>query len=141
VIFTSASGGFHRCDNGNLNFEVAYTFNPQFNLDVGGTLGGSKDVNFTGPVNWNGGTMAGSGRTTVTNTGTLTISGFNYNKALTRNLDLYGSGTFSGAACNGNDGVFSVASGATFDWIGDASFGWTGAGAFPTLQNSGTVRK
>src|SRR5439155_13346656 len=39
-----------------------------------GTLGGSGDVNFTSSLAWSGGTMSGSGKTIIANTGTLSIT-------------------------------------------------------------------
>jgi predicted heme/steroid binding protein len=141
ISFTSTTGYF-LCTGGTLAFETPYVFNPQFNLEVSGVLGGSRDVNFTGALNWTGGTMGGAGRTTVTNTGTLTISGPSYGKVLNRNLDLWGAGTFSGTTFNGGNGaVFTVFNGATYDWLDNSSMGWTGGGGQPVLLNAGTVRK
>jgi hypothetical protein len=86
--------------------------------------------------------MSGGGKTIVTNTGTLTISGPSYAKVLNRNLDLWGTGTFSGTSFNGGNGaVFTVFGGATYDWLSDSAMGWTGAGGQPVLLNAGTVRK
>ena len=142
ISFTASGGGYHRCDSGTLAFEVPYTFNPRFDLDAGGVLGGSQNVNFTSLVNWTGGAMSGTGRTIVTNGATLNIAGFAYGKTLHRNLDLYGNGLLTGFGVNGGLGVqFNVFSGATFDFAADQHFGYSGAGALASLLNSGTVRK
>src|SRR5262249_7803956 len=97
AVFTASSGGYHQCNAGNLNFEIAFTFNPTFQLNASGVLAGSQNVNFTGPFNWLGGTMSGVGTTIITNTGTFAISGGAYTKILHRNLDLYGNGSYDGA--------------------------------------------
>ena len=57
---------------------------------------GTGNLTFTGPVNWAGGEMTGSGRTIIGPTGTLAIALISSSMFLDRTLDNFGSATISG---------------------------------------------
>jgi len=99
--------------SGTFNSNAPQTFD---SVTLSGTLGGSGQVTVTGPLNWTGGTMSGTGRTVIAPTGSLSMSGPS-NKALFRVLEnhspdanwtnghiLFGNGTFT----NESDGTFTA---------------------------------
>ena len=86
-------------------------------VNLSGTIGGSGITTVTGPMNWTGGAMSGTGTTVISPTASLTMSGGG-NKSLFRVLEnhspsanwtdghiLFGNGTFN----NESDGTFTVA--------------------------------
>jgi hypothetical protein len=108
-------------------------------------LGGTGPVNVTSAMNWQGGTMNGTGSTTIA-TGSpaavLTISGTT-SEVLYRTLNLNGTGTWSGT---GNDiymgfgSLFSIGAAGSFTAQNDQHIYWY-QGVIPTLKNAGTFTK
>jgi hypothetical protein len=92
-----------------------------------GTLAGSGDVTFTGTLSWNAGTMSGSGKTIIANTGTLSMSGGG-TKQLNRILQNDGT-------TNWTSGAFQMANG-TFN--NNASFNSNSASTLTSSGSGGT---
>lgn len=110
------------------------------NLDIlGGTLSGSNTLTLLGAMNWNGGTMQGSGRTifapgtivNIANPGGLTLT--------TRTLENAGTVTWTGAQIQMNSAVITNRAGALFDVQTGASVGF-GSGTC-RFDNAGTFQK
>ncbi|MBI5773962.1 MAG: hypothetical protein HZA89_09510, partial [Verrucomicrobia bacterium] len=103
-----------------------------------GTLGGTGTI--FGTLNWTGGTMDAPGTTTIATNGALVISG-SAEKKLLRQLDNYGTVTWSGFRITGQNGpVINNFSNALFDVQADATLFESYGGAVGTLTNSGLVR-
>ncbi len=135
--FTASGGGFFRCDNGNLNFDVPFSFNPTFQLTANGSLAGNQTANFTSTFNWTGGTMSGTGKTVITNGAALNVTGASFQKILNRHLDLFGAGTYdAGNFLYGGNGItWNIFSGASFTITGDQNMPFSG-GALPVINNA-----
>src|SRR6267154_377249 len=122
-----------------LNGASVVNANGQFELTVAGsTLTGAGDLNVFGTLLWSGGTMSGTGVTSIGGGGVLTING---NATLTgRTLNNGGTGTWdAGNITAGSSAVFNNLAGATFDitFDGHASV----ATAPATFSNAGLFRK
>jgi hypothetical protein len=111
-----------------------------------GTLGGSGEFTATESLSWSGGTMSGTGVTSIPNT--LLLNPANDGSVfLNRTLNNAGTTTFTqgGTAYLSlqNMGVFNNLTGATFE-IGDNKFlnhSNSGSGPGPVFNNAGTFRK
>ena len=106
------------------------------NAFSGGTMGGLGDVTITGTVGWTGGTMSGTGRTIIANTGTLNITGGGV-KTLSRTLENNGTMNWSAGDIAMNGGTIDNKTDAIFNATATArieNFGGTNA-----MNNAGTV--
>jgi RHS repeat-associated protein len=119
------------------------------NLNLGGqnlgTLTGVGDVTVTKTLNWTGGTMSGTGTTTVPPGGTLNLSG----QLTLDGRTLANAGIATWSAGSPNDGIRAIngatinnLSGATFTMLNDGFFAeeFT-TGAEPVFNNFGTFIK
>ena len=131
--------GLYELDLGTISVDADVSV---ANLTItGGTLNGPDTLTVTGALNWTGGTMDGSGQTTVASVGLLSIAGSNI-KHLTggHTLTNKGTGTWSGTGeiMGGLNSTFVNAGALTAQ--SDAEFGidFSGAGTF---NNTGTFTK
>src|SRR5206468_11392769 len=77
-----------------LSFDITYTFYPTFpRFGVGGVCGAAH-LNLTATLFPYTTLFRSGGKTTVTNSGTLTVNGFAH-RYLRRNLDLRGNGSYT----------------------------------------------
>jgi hypothetical protein len=109
-----------------------------------GTLVGTGNLTVNGAASWTGGTMQGTGTTTIASTGSLQISGGSFKNLSGPTLSNAGTVTYSAAdgtlrAYNG--GMISNLAGGVFDFATDSGVSLLGIGAAPAFSNAGTVRK
>jgi uncharacterized repeat protein (TIGR01451 family) len=132
-------------DNGLLQVSIGQlTMNGTFTLPNlqfdNGLLDGTGAVTHTGAFLWNGGTIQGSGTSTIGAGGSLTIATAAA-KTLDRNLTILGTrtATWTGGVVNmGTNGL--ITNGGTFDIAGDLTLSKS-AGGTPTVTNTGLLRK
>ena len=107
-----------------------------------GTLGGGDTLTVTGTFGWTGGTMSGSGKTSIAAGGTMTLSGGNTKSLSGRTIDNAGTVNLTGTGQFDlrNGGVFNNLSGGVFDAQSDA-FIDQDLGAAATFNNAGTLKK
>ena len=113
-------------------------------LQAGATITGAGDLEIEGTMNWAGGTMSGSGTTTIDAAASLNFQFAGYsvdtNQYLNRDLDNAGTATLTGGDIVLGSGVtLDNQSGALFDAQTDASI--TTASGSATFSNEGTVKK
>ncbi len=121
---------------GTLNLNSALT---AANVTLsGGTLGGTAALTVTNMLDWTGGTMSGSGGTTLAATAALSISGAGTKTLAGRTLNLNGSTTWTGTGNLSVSSATTINNAGTFNIQTDADT--TGAGAL-TFNNTGTLRK
>jgi hypothetical protein len=129
--------GIFRLDGATLNGNTNLAPN---NFDIiSGILGGTGTLTVNTAMNWNGGTMQGTGRTVIgsgavmkmANPGSLTLS--------TRTLENAGTVTWTGAGITMNSSVITNRAGAVFDCQTGAELGY-GSGTC-RFDNAGTLRK
>ena len=96
-----------------------------------GILDGAGDLSFDGKFIWTGGTMQGTGRTIVSQTNGLTITG----GTLGRKLDLLTSYNLTGTLLGKAGGEINIFPGQTLDVVAD--LGYSSA----VVNNRGTIRK
>jgi uncharacterized repeat protein (TIGR01451 family) len=110
----------------------------------GGTLTGPSILTITGSFEWTGGTMAGSGATSIPFAASATISGTTDKFLSARTLSNSGTVTWTGTGrlfTNTGAAINNAASG-LFDIQTDANLGYCCAGgAVGTFNNSGTLQK
>ena len=89
-----------------------------------GTLTGPGNVTVQGTLIWNGGTMSGTGTTTIDPIGTLDITGTSSRFLDTRTIDNGGTTMFTGTGLlyGMNAGTFNNLAGATFDATANSGF-------------------
>ncbi len=102
----------------------------------GGTLQGDGDLQVTVSFTWAGGTMGGSGKTTIPQGVTLSFTGGNVT-TLGRLVENAGTATWSGTRNIQGAGTFSNLSTGTFTIQNDEAFG----GSNITLSNAGMLIK
>src|SRR4051812_15066781 len=102
-----------------------------------GALTGSGDVSVNGALTWSGGTMTGTGRTIVANTGTLNIN--NTVHDLLRTLQNDGTGTWIAGALQMNGGVFNNNGSFTASTAGTVQM--YGTGGVNSFNNAGAFVK
>ncbi len=137
---TFSNAGTINFNSGTENFNgTTATTVPGAVVLSSGTLGGSGVVNFNN-LTWTGGTMSGSGTTTVSTS--IIFSGSGDPLLDGRTLSNSGTATFSSTNyLNGKDGaVFNNLTGATVDLQGTNYFINAG-GTLPVVNNAGTFRK
>jgi len=139
VAFTGgiAATGPLTISNGTVAFDnVEGVVNIPTMTFTAGTITGASDLNISGLLTWNGGTMAGSGITHAR--GGLALQGTT-SKRLDRTLNHSGAGTWVGNANLGMSGTFNNLVGATFEIQNDRGF--AGSGDSARINNAGTLRK
>ena len=114
--------------------------NVAFNITNGSVLAGAGDVNFGGFLNWNGGTIAGTGTMTVQAGGTAAIASANAVALNGRVLSIAGTATLGTGTISGvNAPSIAVLAGGTLEFGATRSYVVsTGSVA---LINNGTLRK
>ncbi len=106
---------------------------------AGGTLSGTGTI--IGTLNWTGGTFGTGGILTLATNGVLVASGAT-DKSLNRQLDNYGTITWTGGRIIGDSTpVLNNQAGALFDAQVDTTLFDSNDGTVKTFNNSGTVRK
>jgi hypothetical protein len=125
-------------NGGTANFASDYSI-ATINLN-GGVLGGPSNATVTGAFTWTGGTLAGTGSTTVAATATLSISSTSTVGLATRTLNNAGTGTWgsTGGISFSNGATFNNQTGASFTASNDANISLSG---FGTINNAGTFAK
>ena len=105
-----------------------------------GTLNGAGNLTVGNVLNWSGGTMSGTGTTTIPAGKTLNItSGFH---ALLRPLVNAGNTVWTGGAIDSGQGLaLTNQAGGVFDCQVDQSLFANQGGALPQFSNAGTFRK
>jgi hypothetical protein len=103
---------------------------PNLNL-AGGELDGTANLTVSGTLDWTGGTMRGSGTTTIASGATLNITGTSIT-SLERTLDNGGTTSWSSTASINGAGPLNNQSGGVFDMDIAEQF-------IPNLNNAGTV--
>jgi hypothetical protein len=150
-LFTN-SGTFLIANGGTFDTAGALALGGTFILDLGGTLTGTGDISFDGTASWTGGTMSGSGKTTISAGGTLEIAdagGTPLSRAVVNDgtLNLHDGLTFgggftqTGGATNLFGGTYALngamnLQGGTLTGSGTISGSVANSGA--TIQPSGT---
>jgi RHS repeat-associated protein len=121
--FTGSGAGAVRLSSGTINFTLT---NATFNFPAG-------------LFQWTGGTITGLSGSTLTNSGTMTLSG-SFNKAFdtarlnnTGRINLTGTGPWQ-------TGNTTITNSGTIDFQSDISLSWNN-GNLPVLVNTGTVQK
>ena len=101
-----------------------------------GAIDGTGNLTVTGALDWTGGSMQGTGTTTIPSGAALNITG-DAGKLLNRTLNNAGTTTWAGAGgvYFGDTAVFNNQAGGTFDLTSDAQFGGNFRG---TVNNAGT---
>ena len=109
---------------------------------TGGTLTGSGTLN-VGGGGWSGGTMSGSGKTSITATASFAISGASQKTLDTRTFENNGATSWSGsgALAGQNGAALNNQSGASFTIQGDASLTTSGAAVTFTNATGATLTK
>jgi hypothetical protein len=123
---------------GTVNFDSSGTVAPQV-LNLNGVLGGANTVTVGSVMNWTGGTMDGSGQTTIGPGATLNIAAFaGYGGVglTTRTLENSGTMVWGGGNLNMNSCIITNDVGATFQIQGAAAFNYQGGA--PRIDNAGT---
>jgi hypothetical protein len=139
---------------GSLNSDGAITISGGGTLSVGAsssinntltlsaTLMGNGDLDVSGLLTWNGGTMIGPGVTNAN--GGMSITGGSLNG---RTLNNNGTTTFTGNNANvigsGNGAIINNPAGSTFNLQGDVQYLWGCGlcGAVSSFNNAGTFKK
>jgi autotransporter-associated beta strand protein len=140
---TNAAGSSLINTGGTFTFNTAVAA-PSLTLANNGTLNGSG--NFSTPTfSWTGGTMSGSGKTTVASGATMTISGTDP-KTLSRTIDNSGTTSWTDGQILTSSGTFNNLAGGVFSTTAANSFFNSGgtnlfnnAGAFAKNSPSVTV--
>ncbi|NBU11450.1 MAG: hypothetical protein EBS84_20975, partial [Proteobacteria bacterium] len=131
-------------DSAQIDSGTVNVTNPVVLADLiltGGSLAGSGVISVTTSLVWTGGSMDGAGRTTIPRNALLTLSGA-AEKNLNRQLDNYGTVTWSGARITGDGApVINNYAGALFDIQTDATLYESYRGGTRTFNNRGTLRK
>ena len=125
---------------GGVNFNSNPMTFQTVNMDGPGSLGGSAKVTVTGNLDWNSGTMSGTGVTEIPVGGTLTISSSSA-KYLARTVSNSGTATLSynlSSTAGGSGAVFNNLPAATFNVQTDVGLIGTQAATF---NNAGTFKK
>lgn len=137
--FTGA-GLFTIGDNGTVRTQSPLTNGMRWQLLNGGVLGGTNAFTFTGPFDWQAGTMQDSGQTIFSPTATLTLSTTGQKFLRDRTVTIGCNTTWSGGQWYGGYGaVVNLQAGATLD-VGSEAGAPVWAGAI-TFNNAGTLRK
>jgi hypothetical protein len=105
------------------------------NLEAGGALGGTGELNVFGQLNWTGGTMGGSGRTLIGTGGHAVLSGTDA-KLLSRTLRVEESLEMVETDLSLNDGVLELDARATM-LMTDATI--QNAGGTNRVENAGRI--
>lgn len=147
---TASFTGNYTCTNntlldistgGAVNFDGTGTVSPNI-LNLNGGLGGANTVTVGSAMYWYGGTMYGSGRTTIQPAATLTIAAFTGYGGVylaDRTLENKGQVVWGGGNLNMSGvGVITNDAGASFQILNTASFGY--GGGVPRFENVGTFR-
>jgi hypothetical protein len=139
VDFTGA-GLFTIGDTGTVRAQAALTNGVRWQLLNGGALGGTNSITFTGPFDWQAGTMQESGQTIFSPTATLTLSTTGQKFLRDRAVTIGCPALWSGGQWYGGYGaVVNVQSGATLEVASESGAPvWAGT---ITLHNAGTIRK
>jgi YD repeat-containing protein len=106
---------------------------PDLNL-IDGAIDGMSDLTITGTLDWTGGTMQGTGTTTIPSGATLAFGGAGTRPGLDRTLENSGIATWSGSEGLAGNGVFDNLSGATFTIQNAGEFD-------PQVNNAGLLEK
>jgi hypothetical protein len=123
---------------GTANFDGSGTVAPQV-LNLNGILGGANTVTVGSAMNWTGGTMDGSGQTTIKPGATLTIAGFTGYGGVymtTRTLENSGTVVWGGGNLGLNSCIITNDAGASFQIQNTAAFNYQGGS--PRFDNAGT---
>jgi autotransporter-associated beta strand protein len=121
---------------GTAQLDRDFTQETKFDLPAG-TLFGSGNFSASA-FNWTGGTMSGTGNTTVTPGATMTISGTG-SKTLSRTIDNSGAATWTQGQIVVTNGTFNNLATGTFNASANDSF--FAAGAPNTFNNAGAFSK
>jgi len=104
-----------------------------------GTMGGTGDFLFTNTLEWNSGTMSGTGVATVSEGVTMTFD-TGLVRSLARDFELAGTFEFENGQMNVNDSTFTVLATGVMN-VSDSSFVFVAAGGSPQVVNNGTMNK
>jgi hypothetical protein len=112
-------------------------------LDAGCTLGGTNTLTVSGAFNWTGGTLNGTGATTLTNGAVMTISSVNTKALDTRTININSGATVNwtgnGEIQFGNGPVWNNSG--TFNISSDTNFRFGFGANSATINNSGSLTK
>lgn len=131
-----------------INSSSTLTINSGATLSVSGaavlngTIGGNGNLTINGNMNWSGGTMSGSGVTTIAPGGTLLISG-SWHDLDGRTLNQGGTATWTGTGTIdlSNGALINNQAGASLEAQDNGRMYFGGSGATPAFNNAGLFRK
>ena len=110
------------------------------NLTLTGTLTGSQSISITTAFNWNGGTMSGSGTTTIPGASTMTLG--SAGMVLDgRSLSIAGTLNVNGSNYFYMQNNASLTNTGLIDFLGDGGIYQNGALGTMSITSSGTIRK
>lgn len=103
---------------------------------TGGILDGNANFTVTGTLDWSGGTMTGSGLTTIASTAELNLNTA-ATKTMQRSIDNFGATTWmdTGGINSGNSAVFTNHPGGTFNIQNDRTFAFNLGGGTSQFVN------
>ncbi len=122
--------------SGSASFAAAQSFT---DLTLSGTLGGAGAITVTGSLAWSGGAMTGTGRTAIPATATLTLTGASH--ALSRVIDLSGTGTWTAGDLTMSGGTLNILVGSVLTATLSGAVNVSGASGFNVFNNAGTLTK
>jgi len=143
---TELNGGYVCANNvltisgGSVNFDGTGQVSPALINLSNGLLGGSNAVTVGSAMTWTGGSMGGTGRTTIPPGTTLNINNSSAIFITSRTLENGGTTTWTGAGVISlNNCVITNRVGALFNAANAAPIQWLGGS--PHVDNAGTFRK
>jgi phage baseplate assembly protein gpV len=132
-----SGAGFVRLSSGTLT--IANNVSAERFEIASGTLNGTGTLTVNSLLNWNGGTMGGSGATTVSAGANLVIAGSGTKILDARTLNLQGTTNWSGPGAFGMQTGAILNNSGNFDVQGDLNL--FNGGAAPAFNNSGAFTK
>ncbi|MEK7856029.1 MAG: Ig-like domain-containing protein, partial [Acidobacteriota bacterium] len=109
-------------------------------ISGGGAIQGAGNLTISGAMDWQSGTMSGTGTTQIASTGTLNISGASSKTLTQRVINNSGTVNWSARVAGGSDARLNNLAGATIavQATGITHFDFT-SGVRPTLTNAGKI--
>jgi hypothetical protein len=133
-----SGAGFVRLSSGTLTIANAVSAE-RFEI-TSGTLNGTGTLTVSNLLNWSGGTMGGSGATTIPVGANAVITGSVTKLLDARTLNLQGTATWTGTGGLGLQNAAVINNSGSFDMQGDLNLLASG-GAASSINNSGTFTK